>query len=77
MVWQGGLYPQMVCQIEGPNGVIECGGAIVGSTGGVGQGARVDSGLWSIIVDVGGKSGLLGRSISTHTTIGRVLKSSP
>ena len=56
----GGLYPQAVCQVEGLNGVIESGGAIVGSTRSVGQGARVDSGLRSIVVDVGSKGSLLG-----------------
>jgi len=34
-------------------------GAKVGSTGGVGQGTRVDCGLRSIVVDVGGESSLL------------------
>ena len=29
----GGLYPQAVCQVEGLNSVIKCGGAIVGGTG--------------------------------------------
>ena len=56
----GGLYPQAVCQVKGLNSIIECGGAEVGSTGGVGQGARVDGRLRSIVVDVGGESGLLG-----------------
>ena len=56
----GGLHPQTVCQIEGLDGIIECGGAEVGSTGGVCQGARVNGGLRSIVVDVGGKSSLLG-----------------
>jgi len=41
----GGLHPQAVCQIEGLDGIIECGGAKVGSTGSVGQGARVDGRL--------------------------------
>jgi len=56
----GGLYPQVVCQVEGLNCVIESRGAIVGSTGGVSQGARINSGLRSIIVDISGKGGLLG-----------------
>ena len=56
----GGLYPQTVRQVEGLNSIIEWGGAKVGSTGGVGQGARVDGGLRSIVVDVGGEGGLLG-----------------
>jgi len=43
MVWHKGSTPQAVCQVEGLNSVIECGGAIVGCTGGVSQGARVDS----------------------------------
>jgi len=34
-------------------------GAIVGSTGGVSQGARVNSGLRSIVVDISGKGSLL------------------
>jgi len=55
----GGLYPQAVRQVEGLNCVIESGGAVVGSTGSVGQGARVDSWLRSIIVDVSGEGGLL------------------
>ena len=55
----GGFYPQVVCQVEGLDGIIKCGGAIVGSTGSVGQGVRVDSGLRSIIVDVGGEGSLL------------------
>jgi len=55
----GGLYPQAVRQVEGLNSIIECGRAIVGGTGGVGQGTRVDGGLRSIIVDVGSEGGLL------------------
>jgi len=61
----GGFYPQAVCQVEGLNSIIECGGAEVGSTGGVSQGVRVDSRLRSIIVDVSGKSGLLGSFASS------------
>jgi len=34
----GGLHPQVVCQIEGFDGIIKCRGAIVGSTRSVGQG---------------------------------------
>jgi len=56
----GGFHPQAVCQIEGLDGIFECGGAIVGSTGGVGQGVRVDGGLRSIIVDISSKGSLLG-----------------
>jgi len=56
----GGLYPQTVCQIEGLDSIIKSGGAIVGSTRGVGQGMRVDGWLRSIIVDIGSKGGLLG-----------------
>jgi len=56
----GGLHPQAVCQIEGLDGIIKCGGAKVGSTGGVGQGARVDGGLRSIIVDISSEGSLLG-----------------
>jgi len=58
----------MVCQIEGLNSVIECGGAIVGSTRSVSQGVRVDSGLWSIVVDVGGECSLLG-SFASSTSL--------
>ena len=47
-------------QIKGPECVIECWRAVLGSAGGVGQGVRVDSWLRSIIVDVGGESSLLG-----------------
>jgi len=61
----GGLYPQMVCQIKGLNSIIKSGGAIVGSTGGVSQGTRVNSRLRSIIVDLSGKSGLLGSFASS------------
>ena len=62
----GGFYPQMVCQVEGLNCVIESRGAVVGSTRSVGQGARVDGGLRSIVVDVGSKGSLL--SIFTAST---------
>jgi len=64
----GGLYPQVVHQVKGLNSIIECGGAEVGSTGGVGQGARVDSRLRSIVVDVGGEISLLG-SFMTSTSL--------
>ena len=40
----GGLYPQTVCQIKGPDSIIVSEQAIVGGTGGVCQGTRVDSG---------------------------------
>ena len=50
----------MVCQIKGFDGIIECRGAKVGSTRGVSQGVRVNSGLRSIIVHVGSKGSLLG-----------------
>jgi len=56
----------MVCQVEGLNCVIESRGAVVGSTRSVGQGARVDGGLRSIVVDVGSKGSLL--SIFTAST---------
>ena len=56
----GGLHPQAMCQIEGLNCVIESGRAVVGGTGGVGQGARVDSRLRSIVVDVSSEGSLLG-----------------
>jgi len=49
----------VVCQVKGLDGIIECGGAKVGSTRSVGRGARVDSGLRSIIVDVSSKGSLL------------------
>ena len=55
----GGLHPQVVCQIEGLDSVIECGGAVVGSTGSVGQGVRVNGRLRSIIVDISSEGGLL------------------
>jgi len=55
----GGLYPQVVCQVEGLDGIFECGGAKVGSTGGVSQGARVDGGLRSIVVDISSEGSLL------------------
>ena len=56
-----GLHPQTVCQVEGLNSIIKCGGAIIGGTGGVGQSAGIDH--WDrpiIIVDVHGKFGILG-----------------
>jgi len=56
----GGLYPQAVCQIKGLDGIIKCRGAVVGSTGSVGQGTRVNGGFRSIIVDISSKGGLLG-----------------
>ena len=56
----GGLHPKAVCQIEGLDGIIECRGAAVGSTRSVGQGARVDGGLRSIVVDISSKGSLLG-----------------
>ena len=57
----GGLYPQTVCQVKGLNSVIECRGAVVGGTGGVGQGMQVNGGNWAIlVVNVGGKLSILG-----------------
>ena len=57
----GGLYPQAVCQIEGLDSIVKCGGAKVGCTGGMGQGVGVDGQLRSIlIVDISGEGGLLG-----------------
>ena len=57
----GGLHPQAVCQIEGFNGIIKCGGAIVGRTWGVGQSMGVDSRNQAIlVVDVGGELSVLG-----------------
>ena len=55
-----GLYTEPVCQIEGLNSIIECGGAVVGTTGGVGESAGVDSWLRSIVVDIGGKGCIVG-----------------
>jgi len=49
-------------------------GAEVGSTGGVGQGARVDGRLRSIVVDVGGESSLLG-SFATSASLFATLAS--
>ena len=57
----GGFYPQTVCQVEGLDGIIKCRGAIIGGTRGMGQGTRVNSGDWAILImDVGGKFGILG-----------------
>ena len=55
-----GFYTEPVCQIEGLNSIIECGGAIVGTTGGMSEGARVDSRLRSIVVDIGGEGSIVG-----------------
>ena len=50
-----------MCQVEGLDGIIECGRAVVGGASGVGQSTWVDSGNWAVlIVDVGGKFGILG-----------------
>jgi len=65
----GGLYPQVVCQIEGPNSIIESGGAEVGCTRGVSQGMRVDGGLWSIIVDICGEGCLLGILVASTSLL--------
>jgi len=65
----GGLYPQTVCQIEGLNHIIKCRGAVVGSTRSVGQGTTVNGQLRSIVVDIGGKSGLLGSFASSASLL--------
>ena len=50
-----------MCQVEGLDGIIECGRAVVGGASGVGQSTWVDSGNWAVlVVDVGGKFGILG-----------------
>ena len=49
-----------MCQVKGLNSIVKCRGAKVGSTGGVSLGARVNGGLWSIVVDVCGEGCLLG-----------------
>ena len=56
----GGLHAQTVCQVEGLNSIVESRRAIVGGTGGVGQGVRVNGGFRAILVmDVGGKFSIL------------------
>ena len=48
-------------QVKGLDGIIKSGGAVIGDTGGVGQGTWVDSGNWAIlIVDIDGKLSVLG-----------------
>ena len=55
-----GLYTEPVCQIEGLNSTIKCGGAIVGTTGSVGESTGVDCRLRSIVVDIGGEGCIVG-----------------
>ena len=57
----GGLHTQLVCQIEGLNGIIEGGRAIVGGTRSTGQSAWVDGRYWAILVaDIGSEFSVLG-----------------
>ena len=56
-----GLHAQTVCQVEGLDSIIECRRAIVGGTGGMGQGAWVDGGYWAILImDIGDELSVLG-----------------
>ena len=57
----GGLHAQTVCQVEGLDGIVKRGRAVVGCTSGMGQSVRVNSGYRAIlVVDVGGKFSVLG-----------------
>ena len=62
-----GLYTEPVCQIEGLNSIIKCGGAVVCTTGGVGESTGVNSRLRSIVVDIGGEGCIVG-GLATSTS---------